>query len=68
MEPIEFLGDFVDGRFLMAEKSDGEITDISPADLNDVVMRLHYKYDHVMEACRSIPVTAPTAMLDPVGE
>jgi succinylglutamic semialdehyde dehydrogenase len=49
--PIEYRGDFINGRFVSAAKGDGEIKDISPADLKDLVMSVPYKHDHVEEAC-----------------
>ncbi|MFN3696053.1 MAG: succinylglutamate-semialdehyde dehydrogenase [Pseudobdellovibrio sp.] len=45
-----FLGDFINGRFLKIEKPDGQFKDISPADLNDELMTVHYKLDHVDQA------------------
>lgn len=50
---INFLGDYIDGRWIRPERPDGEFLDISPADLKDTVMRLEYKHDHVFDACRA---------------
>lgn len=48
---IKYLGDFINGRFTPVEKGDGQIKDISPADLSDVIMTIPYKHDHVEAAC-----------------
>lgn len=49
--PINYKGDFINGRFVTVTKGDGEFKDISPADLNDTVMTVQFKHDHVDEAC-----------------
>ncbi|WP_347357836.1 succinylglutamate-semialdehyde dehydrogenase [Bdellovibrio sp.] len=49
--PINYKGDFINGRFVPVTKGDGEFKDISPADLNDTVMTVQFKHDHVDEAC-----------------
>ena len=51
LDPISFLGDFIDGRFVQSEHSDGEWQILSPADLQDEVSVLSYKNDHVEQAC-----------------
>lgn len=48
---MSFKGDFINGRFTKAEKPDGEFKDISPADLNDTLMTVTYKHEHIDEAC-----------------
>lgn len=48
---IKYLGDFINGRFMPVEKGDGQIKDVSPADLSDVIMNVPYKNDHVELAC-----------------
>lgn len=48
---IKFQGDFIAGRFVSVEKPDGEFKDVSPGDLNDVIMTVKFKYDHIDEAC-----------------
>lgn len=50
---ISFAGDFVSGKFIKPTKADGQFKDISPADLNDHVMTVHYQLDHVDKACRA---------------
>jgi succinylglutamic semialdehyde dehydrogenase len=50
MKPIEFLGDYIDGKWLKSERADGEFSDVSPSDLKDHVMELAYRYDHVAMA------------------
>jgi len=49
--PINYQGDFIAGRFVPVEKGDGEFKDISPADLNDQIMTVKFKYSHIEEAC-----------------
>jgi succinylglutamic semialdehyde dehydrogenase len=49
--PVSYKGDFINGRFSPVTKGDGEFKDISPADLNDVVMTVPFKHDHIDEAC-----------------
>lgn len=51
IHPIKYQGDFISGRFVPAEKGDGEFKDISPGDLNDQIMTVRFKYDHIEEAC-----------------
>lgn len=49
--PIEYKGDFINGRFVTVSRGDGEFKDISPSDLNDLVMTVPFKHEHVDEAC-----------------
>lgn len=46
-------GDWINGRWVPIEKPDGEIRDLSPADLNDTILTLKFRHDHVDEACRA---------------
>jgi len=48
----KYKGDYIYGRFVPADKGNGEIKDISPADLSDVLMTVPFKHDHIDEACR----------------
>jgi succinylglutamic semialdehyde dehydrogenase len=48
---LKYQGDFIAGRFVPVEKADGEFKDVSPGDLNDVLMTVKFKYDHIDEAC-----------------
>lgn len=50
---INFSGDFINGRFVISDKSDGLFKDESPADLSDQIMTVSYKLDHVDQACRA---------------
>lgn len=45
-------GDFINGRFIPVEKPDGEFKDLSPGDLNDELMLVRFRHDHIEEACR----------------
>jgi succinylglutamic semialdehyde dehydrogenase len=49
--PMTYKGDFIQGRFVPVAKGDGEFKDISPADLDDLVMTVPFKHDHIDEAC-----------------
>lgn len=49
----KFLGDYIQGQFLRTERPDGQFKDISPADLNDVVMNIEYCWEHVDRAVES---------------
>jgi len=53
LKPVLFAGDFINGRFVLTEKSDGQFKDVSPADLNDQVMTVKYKLDHIDQACQA---------------
>lgn len=56
---IKFKGDFLDGMFREPERISGQFYDISPADLNDQVMKVSFDYDHVDEACRIAKLAYP---------
>ncbi len=47
---MSYIGDYINGKFVKVEKGDGSIKDISPADLNDVVMTVPYSHAHVDQA------------------
>lgn len=54
--PSQYAGDFINGKWLVVSKGDGSFKDISPSDLNDLVMTVPYSYQHVdqaVEAARS---------------
>ncbi len=52
--PIQYMGDYINGQFIKPEeRPDGEFKDLSPADLNDQVMVVPFRYDHVDMACES---------------
>ena len=50
-KPIKYLGDFIDGRFIVPDRADGEFKNTSPSDLKDEIMVVEYRYDHVAQAC-----------------
>jgi succinylglutamic semialdehyde dehydrogenase len=52
-KPLTYLGDFIDGRFIVPDRADGEFKDISPSDLRDEIMVLEYRYDHVHLATKA---------------
>ncbi len=51
LKTVAFAGDFINGRFIVPEKTDGQFKDVSPADLSDLVLNVTYKLDHVDRAC-----------------
>jgi succinylglutamic semialdehyde dehydrogenase len=63
-----YLGDFIDGVFVLAEKPHGEFKDVSPADLNDLVMTVPFSHDHIDQACsaakKAYPGWATTSLED----
>lgn len=53
VKDVEYLGDYIGGRFIRAERSHGEFKDVSPADLADIVMNVPFNHDHVDQAVQS---------------
>lgn len=51
MKTVTFLGDYINGRFVLSENPDAEWEVHSPADLKDIVVKVAAKYDHVDGAC-----------------
>ncbi len=49
--PINYRGDFINGRFVEVSKKDGEFKDFSPADLSDQIVIVPFKHEHIDEAC-----------------
>ncbi|MGZ3770641.1 MAG: succinylglutamate-semialdehyde dehydrogenase [Bdellovibrio sp.] len=56
---VSYKGDFINGRFVPVTKGDGEFKDISPSDLNDLVMTVPFKHDHIDEACMAAKKAYP---------
>lgn len=56
---IKSLGDYIDGSFRDSELPNGYLTDVSPADLNDHIMKVPYWYSHVDESCRTAKIAFP---------
>lgn len=56
---VEFLGDYIDGKFVKSERSDGEFKSISPGDLADTVSRLEYRHDHISRATTAARAAFP---------
>jgi succinylglutamic semialdehyde dehydrogenase len=56
---IKSLGDYIDGSFRNPELPSGYLTDVSPADLNDQIMKVPYWYSHVEESCRAAKLAYP---------
>ncbi len=50
---MKYLGDFINGRFIAVTQGDGEIKDLSPADLNDVILAVPFRRDNTEEACKA---------------
>lgn len=59
MEPIEFLGDYIDGKFVKTERADGEFKSVSPGDLKDVISHLEYRHDHISRATKAARAAFP---------
>lgn len=53
MGPIEFLGDYIDGRFVKPDRADGEFKSVSPGDLADVIANLEYRHEHIAVATKA---------------
>lgn len=53
LQKIKYFGDFINGKFVTSEKSDGEFKDLSPSDLNDQIITVPFKRDHIDEACNA---------------
>lgn len=53
MGPIEFLGDYIDGRFVKPDRADGEFKSVSPGDLKDVISHLEYRHEHIALATKA---------------
>lgn len=53
LKSLTFAGDFIAGKFVKAEKSDGQFKDISPSDLSDNIMNVTYQLDHIDRACKA---------------
>ncbi len=49
---IQFLGDFLNGRFVLSEKPDGQFKDESPGDLSDQILTAQYSLDNIEKACQ----------------
>ena len=51
LKAIEYRGDYIGGRFIKPERSDGDWDIRSPADLKDQLISVESSYDHVQSAC-----------------
>lgn len=56
---IKYKGDYINSRFVPVEKGQGEFKDISPADLNDHLMSVPFKHEHMDEACQAAKKAFP---------
>lgn len=65
---LNFLGDYIDGHFVLVDRPDGEFNDVSPGDLQDVVLRLSYRYDHVSRAAAAAKRAYKSWSLMPVAQ
>lgn len=48
---FKFKGDYINGQFILPERNDGNFKCISPSDLNDIIMSVDFKHDHIDQAC-----------------
>ena len=53
LKSINFVGDYIAGKFVKNDKFDGQFKDLSPADLSDQIMSVTYQLDHVDKACKA---------------
>ncbi|MCB0393262.1 MAG: succinylglutamate-semialdehyde dehydrogenase [Bdellovibrionales bacterium] len=53
IKTLSFLGDYIDGEFVRAQRPDKAWTKKSPSDLKDEVIHMECKYEHVDQACRA---------------
>lgn len=53
LSQFNFLGDFINGKFVKADKPNGTFKDISPGDLSDEIMSATYQLDHVDRAVQA---------------
>lgn len=44
---LAYLGDFIDGQFVMVKQPEGKIVDKSPSDIKDIVIEVAYNAEHV---------------------
>lgn len=49
----KYLGDFIDGEFVIPKKPDGEWKDICPGDLKDEIITMKFSFEHVPMACEA---------------
>lgn len=53
LKPVEFLGNFIDGRFQKPARVDGQWVKFSPCDLKERVLEVEFNYESVDEAVQS---------------
>lgn len=53
LKNVTFLGDFIQGKFALPDKVNGQFKDVSPGDLNDEILNATYKLDHVDRATQA---------------
>lgn len=56
---MNYVGDYINGKFVSITKGDGEFKNFSPADLKDLVLTVPYKYEHVEMAVESAKKAYP---------
>ena len=59
LKPISYLGDFIDGRFLLPDRSDLNWAIKSPADVKDIVIEVQGQNSHVERACLAAKAAYP---------
>lgn len=50
---MNFLGDFINGKWIKSDRPDGQFKDVSPGDLKDDIMTVTFRHDHVDAACEA---------------
>lgn len=56
---LKYLGDYINGEFVISEDRSGVISNKSPADLNDHIMDVPFLYDNIDKACHFAKVEFP---------
>ncbi len=51
MKELKFLGDYINGQWVLPLHADGEIKNLSPGDLSDQLMTVKFTHSHIDEAC-----------------
>lgn len=65
LKKINFLGDYINGRFVVPAKGDGQFQDVSPGDLSDQIMTVKYDLAHIDQAVEAASKAyLPWARLD----
>ncbi len=53
MQPMKYLGDYINGEFVHSDHTDADFEKRSPGDLNDLMLEIPVTYSHVDRACEA---------------